>query len=195
MLTIVWDVDDVLNDLMATWFGEEWLPAHPDCALTYADIRENPPHRVLGIEKGEYLASLDSFRLSAKASAMKPNAAISEWLRRYGSRYRHVALTARPLESAPPAAEWLFRHFGVFFRCFGVVPSRLDPAAPVYDRDKADFLRWFREADFFIDDSEDNIASVRSLGVKCILFPQPWNGSSQTAGEVLKLLTEQTVMN
>jgi FMN phosphatase YigB (HAD superfamily) len=195
MLTIVWDVDDVLNDLMAAWFSEEWLPVHPECALCYADLRENPPHRVLGIEKREYLASLDSFRLSPKASAMKPNAAIIEWLRRYGGQYRHVALTARPLESAPAAAEWLFRHFGIFFRCFGLVPSRLDASEPVYDRNKADFLQWFRQADFFIDDSEDNVAAVRALGVKCLLFPQPWNGSPHTAGEVLKVLTEQAVMN
>jgi len=27
MLTIVWDVDDVLNGLMQTWFTESWKPA------------------------------------------------------------------------------------------------------------------------------------------------------------------------
>ena len=26
MLTIVWDIDDVLNDLMRDWFTESWLP-------------------------------------------------------------------------------------------------------------------------------------------------------------------------
>ena len=59
MRTLVWDIDDVLNDLMRSWFTEEWLPTHPDCRLAYADLLENPPHRVLGIAEAEYLASLD----------------------------------------------------------------------------------------------------------------------------------------
>ena len=42
MKTIVWDVDDVLNDLMAAWFYEAWLPAHRDCTVTYAQIAQNP---------------------------------------------------------------------------------------------------------------------------------------------------------
>ena len=81
------------------------------------------------------------------------------------TRYRHMALTARPLASAGSAADWVFRHFGNYIRCYGVVPSRLDPALPQYDHDKADFLRWFGEADFFVDDSEENVAAVRTLGV------------------------------
>ena len=48
MLTIVWDVDDVLNDLMAVWFRDAWLPKHAACPVRYEEITENPPHRVLG---------------------------------------------------------------------------------------------------------------------------------------------------
>ena len=195
MLTIVWDIDDVLNDLMAAWFHEEWLPAHPESGFSYTDIRENPPHRVLGIGKQEYLDSLDTFRISSKARDLRPNPAILAWLRDHGPRYRHVALTARPLDSAPHAAEWLFRHFGVFFRCFGVVPSRLDPAVQHYDRSKADFLSWFRGVDLFIDDSEENVEAVRELGVKCILYPQPWNRAARTIQETLELLSDQLVLN
>jgi len=186
--TIVWDVDDVLNDLTWCWFHECWLPHHPGCAVTYAEIHQNPPHELLGVGLEEYLASLDAFRLSERARHLTPNPAIARWLLEHGEPFRHMALTARPLAFAGGAAEWVFRHFGAHIRCYGVVPTRLDPAAPVYDRDKADFLRWFREADYFIDDAEANIAAVAGLGVKTILFPQAWNGATHSVDDALKLL-------
>jgi hypothetical protein len=129
----------------------------------------------LHIECEEYLASLDAFRASPEARAMQPNPDLLEWFRAHGSEYRHVALTARPLESAPHAAEWLFRHFGAWFRCFGVVPTRLDLTAPRYDRHKGDFLRWLDAADYFVDDSPANIEQARALGLRTLLYPQPWN--------------------
>jgi len=129
MLTIVWDVDDVLNDLMAAWFRQCWLPAHPDCRVTYAALRENPPHAVLGIEKAEYLLSLDRFRSSDGGRRLAPNPEILRWMGEHGHRFRHMALTARPLASAGDAAEWVFRHFGNYIRCYGVAPVRLDAAA------------------------------------------------------------------
>jgi hypothetical protein len=193
MLTIVWDVDDVLNNLMRTWLEEAWRPSHPACTVAYGQLRANPPHEVLGVAKSEYLASLDAFRDSGRAAALTPHPAILEWLTAHGHRYRHMALTARPLASAGSAADWVFRHFGNYIRCYGVVPSRLDPALPQYDHDKADFLRWFGEADFFVDDSEENVAAVRTLGVNGIVFPQPWNQVSRSVEDTLKLLTEQVV--
>jgi hypothetical protein len=195
MLTLVWDVDDVLNNLMAAWFTHEWAPTHPACDLTYSDLRENPPHRVLGIPKVEYLASLDLFRLSTKAEGMEPNPAVLDWLRCHGARYRHLALTARPLESVPSLAGWLFRHFGAYMRTFGFVPSRVDPAMPVYDQRKSEFLEWLGKADVFIDDSVENINAAHRLGVKTVLYPQPWNGNSCTVSEALHLLTTLAVTN
>jgi FMN phosphatase YigB (HAD superfamily) len=187
--TIVWDVDDVLNDLMAAWFQDAWLPLHPECTVTYQQIVHNPPHRVLGVEKSEYLDSLDAFRISPRARCLRPHPVVLEWMRTNGERYRHIALTARPLASAGSAAEWVFGHFGGYIRCFGVVPSRPDPSVPLYDRDKADFLKWFREADYIVEDNEENIAAAEQLGVRGILFPQPWNASSQTVEEALQMVT------
>jgi hypothetical protein len=175
---------------MLAWFTEEWVPAHRGCRLSYRDIRENPPHRVLGIGKDEYLASLDSFRLSQKGRSLSPSPAILEWLQCHGARCRHVALTARPLGSVPCLAEWVFRHFGKYVRCFGVVPARSDPAVPLYDKDKGDFLRWFGRADVLVDDSETNLEAAGSLGIRCVLYPQPWNKNSGTVGEALQLLTD-----
>jgi len=189
MLTFVWDIDDVLNDLMHAWFTEEWAPAHPACTLQYADIVENPPHRVLGIPRHEYLESLDRFRTSERARAMQPNPAVLQWFERHGAGHRHMALTARPLSSAPEAAEWLFRHFGKYVRCFGVVPTRLEDGVPRYDSAKADFLEWFGKADYLIDDSAENIAAARRLGVRGLLYPQPWNAGVGGAATTLRQLT------
>jgi hypothetical protein len=193
MLTIVWDVDDVLNNLMATWLEEAWRPAHPGCTVACGDLTANPPHQVLGVEKSEYLASLDEFRASSRAHSLTPHPVILDWLAVHGRYFRHMALTARPLASAGSAADWVFRHFGSYIRSYGVVPSRLDPALPLYDRDKADFLRWFPAADYFVDDSEENVDAVRKMGVNGIVFPQPWNRAARTVEDTLNLLTRQVV--
>ncbi len=189
MLTLVWDIDDVLNDLMRAWFTEEWLPGHPECRLTYADLSENPPHRVMGIAKQEYLASIDRFRLSEKGRALQPNRSILEWFRIHGAKFRHMALTARPMDSVPYVAEWLFRHFGDYLRNFGVVPTRVGDGVPRYDRDKGEYLRWFGKGDLLIDDNEENVAAARVLGMRSVLYPQPWNHGTGAVDETLRQLT------
>jgi FMN phosphatase YigB (HAD superfamily) len=195
MKTIVWDVDDVLNNLMQAWLEQAWKPAHPQCKVTYSQITANPPHRVLGIGEAEYLASLDEFRQSDAARRLKPNAAILQWLASYGDWYRHVALTARPLSATPQAAEWLFRHFGDYFRCFGVVPSRPDSSTPPYDRHKGDFLAWLGSADYLVDDSPANIKLAEVLGMDAVLYPQPWNHASESVDMILKNLTGKVVVS
>ena len=189
MLTIVWDVDDVLNALMRDWFTGEWKPRHPGCRHTYTDLTRNPPHDVLGVARGEYLDSLDRFRLSAAAREMPPNPEVLEWFRRYGAEFRHIALTARPLDTAPAAAEWVMRHFGDYIRVFGVVPCRSAPATPFYDASKSEFLEWWGRGDILVDDSTDNIESAERIGVCGVLFPQPWNGM-RSGRSALEVLTE-----
>src|SRR4051794_17187355 len=101
MLTLAWDVDDVLNNLMQVWLEEAWLPAHPQCKATYRDLTSNPPHREIGASLNDYLASLDRFRSSRYLADLAPSAEAAEWFERNGDRYRHIALTAVPVEFAP----------------------------------------------------------------------------------------------
>ena len=190
MLTIAWDIDDVLNELMRTWFSRAWITEHPDNKLSYCEISENPPDRILGISRAEYLDSLDRFRVSSDARDMPPNPLVLEWLSKFGNEYRHIALTARPLDSAPPAAEWLFRHFGSYMRTFAVVPARVASGVPVYDSDKSDYLSWIVKADILVDDSEQNIRGAECLGIRGILYPQPWNRASQPPGEILRSISQ-----
>ncbi|MEW6087954.1 MAG: hypothetical protein AB1498_06570 [bacterium] len=189
MKTIVWDVDDVLNDLMRCWFEQSWLLAHPECKLKYENLKENPPHKILGVSLKEYLASLDKFRISAKARKMRPVREVLDWFIKNGGSYRHMILTSRPLRTIPDLSNWVFYFFGPWIRGFYFVPSEREGENIVkYDRDKYDYLKWFGKADIFIDDSPDNIQSAEKLGIKVILMPRPWNKSRLTINKTLSLL-------
>lgn len=193
MPTIVWDVDDVLNDLMYQWFTYCWLKKTPDCRITYAELRGNPPDGDLGISRAAYLDSLDEFRRTARARNMLPNVDILGWLRQHGAGFRHIALTARPLESAPDVAHWVMTHFGAWIRNVGVVPTRAQEDVPVYDRTKGEYLKWLRCGDIMVDDSIENVRQAESLGMKTLLYPQPWNNSVLTVATLLKELSDLAV--
>ncbi|HEY5056826.1 MAG TPA: hypothetical protein VII58_11740, partial [Acidobacteriaceae bacterium] len=153
MLTLVWDVDDVLNDLMAQWFHKGWKQEHPECATEYRSLTANPPHESLGVTHDGYLASMDAFRRSEAGLALLPNAEVLAWFLKHGAQARHIALTSRPLETAPDVAAWVLRHFGGWIRCFGIVPSRAPEGVPAYDLDKGDYLRWLGKGDVLVDDT------------------------------------------
>jgi len=193
MLTIVWDVDDVLNDLMAQWFHLGWKAEHPECTLRFADLTRNPPHEVLGISLDEYLNSLDQFRATTEALQMEPNGAVLAWMKRSGEKFRHIALTARPLHSAPNVAEWVMRHFGDWIRCIGVVHTRENDGIPTYDRTKGEFLDWLKCGNIMVDDSAENIRQAQLRGLKGSLYPQPWNDSTQQIEDLLDEITHMAV--
>jgi len=190
MLTIAWDVDDVLNDLMRAWFEQEWLPGHPDCPCRYEGITENPPYRLLGVARSDYLDSLDRFRLSPAAGRLEPTPEVIAWFHRHGHRFRHMALTATPLRSAHLAAEWVLRHYGRWIRSFHFVPSpRKDEPDLPYDRTKEDFFRRGNKVDLFIDDNPIHIDAARRVGIRTLIMPRPWNGERQTLSAMLDTLS------
>ena len=193
MKTIVWDVDDVLNDLMRAWF-EDYSALNGTRYITYDRLTSNPPHELMGISRMEYLESLDKFRLSEMAENMPPVAEIFEWFCRYGESCHNVALTAAPLSASPVCAEWVMRNFGRWIRSFNVVPSpRPGIEAARYHGAKSDFLGWWGKADILVDDSEENVAGAASLGIRAVLFPRPWNRSVMTIKETLEIITQMTL--
>ncbi|HOW58280.1 MAG TPA: hypothetical protein PLO78_00990 [Candidatus Omnitrophota bacterium] len=189
MITIAWDVDDVLNDLMRVWFDEKWKIEHPECGVQYETITKNPPPELLGISLEEYRASLDEFRLSGKYKELTPVAEVLKWFEACGHLFRHIAVTAVPIKAASVSADWVMCHFGTWIRTFHMVPSpRKTDSIPQYDQNKIDFLKWFGKVDVFMDDCEANIVGCAQAGIKGIVFPRPWNGNRSTVSQVLHSL-------
>jgi phosphoglycolate phosphatase-like HAD superfamily hydrolase len=188
---VVWDVDDVLNDLMGTWLKKAWAPAHPERVVQFNDLRENPPLQFLGMVERDYLASLDAFRTSADYAEQLPNPAIRRWLDDHGPAYRHVALTATSLRAAPATAEWTFRHFGRWIREFVLIPAhRIGEGLPIYDADKGAWLNRLGRSAVLVDDSLDNLRAAEASGAAAVRWPRPWNGDGGTAESALEELTE-----
>ena len=183
--TIVWDVDDVLNDLMRSWLLL-WCQKHPGCVIGYDDLKENPPHEVLAITLESYLQSLDAFRLSPAYQQMVPREDVRDWFLQHGRSFRHIALTAVPLRAAPLSAQWVFRHFGLWIRTFHFVPSkREDETIPDYDRDKTAVLQRLGMVDFFVDDHAEHVVAAQKAGVNSLFFPRPWNQREMSVAETL----------
>jgi len=191
MKTVIWDVDDVLNDLMDAWLQTWWRPSHPDCGLTPAGLTANPPHGLLQIPLDQYLASLDAFRDSPRGRDLDPSPLCLAWFARHGHLARHLALTAVPLWAAPLSAAWVMRHFGRWIRFFSVVPSaRPGDEAPVIHRTKAEAMAMLRGPLLFVDDHPHHIAAARAIGVDAYLFPRPWDDATGTAAQTLGRLAE-----
>ena len=190
MKTVVWDVDDVLNDLMREWFTRKWLPSRSGSNIQYIDLTENPPHRLLGITLGEYLESLDEFRHS-DLGKLQPVPEALAWFEKHGAQCRHIALTSVPLHAAHISAGWVMRHFGRWIRSFNIVPSpRDDDCAASYDKTKEDFLGWWGKADIIVDDSEFNISTAQELGITGVMMPRPWNRSAEEIGGTFDRLAQ-----
>ncbi len=191
MKTIIWDVDDVLNDLMYYWLTKKWLPEHPDCKVCFEQITENPPHRIINATEEEYQQSLDAFRVSKDYQAMKPNKEVLAWFEKYGDKARHLVLTAVPLKMAHISAAWVTRHFGQWIRGFHFIPSkRSGEQIPEYDKNKPEFLKRLGEFDLFIEDTEKNIEGIEK---KSLLVSRPWNKSKDSMQDVLVKITKRII--
>jgi len=189
MATIIWDIDDVLNDFTRIWLAQFWKKSNPDCTVNFDELTANPPHTILGITKSTFTASIDKFRCSREFTAIPPPPSIMRWFSEHGHKHKHLALTARPLTAVAPAADWLLTHLGAWFRVFAFVPSRreTDPDF-VAELSKAAFIEWLGKGDFFIDDSQENIRKAQSSGVKPLLVKQPWNQGGTERDELLQFL-------
>jgi hypothetical protein len=186
MVTIAWDVDDVLNNLMRDWYVNGWKKKHPECRVAFDDISENPPYSILRTTREKYLESLDSFRASAEYPRLAPVEPVVQWFAGHGNEYRHIAVTRVPVSFAPQSAEWVLRHFGTWIRTYHFVPSpRKTSSVPVYDENKRAFFQWIKNVNVLVDDNEDNIAGATSAGIKGVLYPRPWNSNKNMPVETV----------
>ncbi|MFH0855128.1 MAG: hypothetical protein V1869_01220 [Candidatus Omnitrophota bacterium] len=199
MITIAWDVDDILNDLMRCWLVDKWLPEHPDCRVCFEQITQNTPEYIIKSTKEEYRLSLDIFRLSGAYHRLSPDPEVLAWFENFGEKARHIALTCVPLKAAHISADWVMRNFGKWIRSFNFVPSpRLNEEAPDYGHSKAGYLEWLNNVDVLVEDSEENILQAKELGLKGILVAKPWNKSGLSIkaalAQINKIIEEEPVL-
>lgn len=191
MISIAWDVDDVLNDLMYYWLNNMWLSQHPDCKVCFEQIIKNTPEHIINSTKEEYLLSLDNFRLSKAYLKMEPNPQILAWFENYGEKARHIVLTAIPIKAAHISADWVVRNFGKWIRSYNFIPSpRINEDAPEYEHTKTDYLKWLNKIDVLVEDNEQNIREAENLGIKGILIGKPWNKSKLAVKDALLELSK-----
>lgn len=176
-ITVFWDVDDVLNDLM-----REWLVYYchgNGIKIDYNSLTSNPPHKLLGISIHEFRDSLDDFRLSENFSKMQPGPSVYKWFETNAANTRNIALTATSIKTAASSSSWVFKNYSTWIRTFHVVPSpRKNEVLPEYDRDKIEAMSRLSRSGILIDDNEDNIQKAVSSGYIGLLFPRPWNSNA-----------------
>ena len=190
MLTIAWDVDDVLNNFISDWYKMKWTVENPNSKIKFEELKDNPPHKSLGITKLDFLKSLDEFRVTEEFQNIPPKQEILDWFKKYGNLARHIALTAVPLAHAGLSANWVIKYFGSWIRSFNFVPSyREAHDIHYYDNSKGEFLDWFKNVDIFVEDNETNFNDAEAIGIKGFLVNKPWNSNDKNIMEVLEELT------
>jgi hypothetical protein len=173
MLHIVFDVDDVLNNLMYSWLQN--FNKSKKTNIKYKELIYNPPYEIIGIDKLIYLNSLDYFRYYYYED-LTPNQKILDWFKENEHKAYFSVLTSTPGAYASIVSNWVFKYFSQWIRTFAFIPSdREGIKLPMYDKLKADWL-YRNHADIFIDDSYINCLDAVYLGVQSFCLKQPWNG-------------------
>jgi len=186
---IIWDVDDVLNCLMEFWLNH-WNQGN-NSNISLKDIKENPPHEILGITKETYFTSLDEFRNSESGKYVLANSILMNWFEGHGNKFKHVACTARPIETMPNQAWWIYYNFGQWINTVHAAGAVRDSKIDYQTGLKADFISYIDTEVIFIDDNEENINAVSKIGTETILYPQPWNNSVYSEEEFIEELNNK----
>ena len=185
MTILVWDIDDVLNELTA-----QWLATISHNTISTKHQLTNPDfHTFLGWSRDEYLHSIDNYRLDHYRD-LAPNELVIGFMSET-QFCSHILLTATPLISAPHSAEWALRHFGSLIDGILIAPSTR-PGVQSTRMSKLDHIARITatgEAVLCIDDLPANITQAHQSGAEGILWPQPWNNSSSTIDSVLNFIT------
>ena len=186
---IVWDADDVLNRLMFSWL-DYWNTINNTNA-SYSELSQNPPDSIIGISRKEYIDSLDGFRNSESGKKVLTNDIVKNWFENHGNKFKHVACTARPIETMPNQAWWIYYNYGKWIHTVHAAKTVRDLMDNHHPATKADFISWMNKEVLFIDDSEENVNAVSETGSETMLYPQPWNSSKHSEEEFIAKLNEK----
>jgi hypothetical protein len=181
MTLIVWDIDDVLNELTSNWL--KWVDdpfISEKSQLTNSRFEE-----ILGWSRKDYLKSLDRFRREQFIN-LEPNQLIQNFMARH-SRISNLLLSATPLTCAPISARWAFVHFGEWIDGVLMAPSPRASRSSTRMSKRDHIFRLVKTGEqvICIDDQPANILEARDAGAAAFLWPQPWNESSSSQDAVL----------
>ena len=187
---LIWDVDDVLNSLMQ-YYAENGIPVNAR-KLTYEALTENPPHKLLGISKEEYLSSLDYIR-SGSFYNQPPRPEIMAFFDECGHKFDHIILSAVPVRFMEKSSAWVLHYFGEWIQSCLFIPSHR-PDRNVKSQlfaSKAEAVKFFGSRAVLIDDSVKNVEDTLFSGGRAVYFPAPWNRERNTSIDMfLKSLKE-----
>ena len=169
---LIWDIDDVLNDLMNLCISTTAQKLKP--GIKFEEIRNNPPLPELGCSLDEYRGILDECR-NKYLFDQPPRKEVMAFFRDWGEHFRSITLSAAPLSITPRSSEWVLRHFGPWIQGTIFVPSpRKD--APVLSASFSSKAEAVLALDgILIDDMPANVEKVRAAGGEALYFPAPWN--------------------
>ncbi len=187
MLTIAWDVDDVLNNLAYEWLN--YFCKKYNKKISYEDLVINPPCEIIGVSREEYSASLDEFRLSEAALNMEPDKNILCWMEKSGNKFHHIALSATSAQTARNGAYWVMKNFYKYIHSYNIVPSyRANDKVLRPFQNKGEFIESLKFVDVLVDDNEHNIKDAVSAGAQGFLVKRPWNKGGLEIPEILEKL-------
>jgi len=186
---LIWDVDDVLNQLMGAWL--KYWNHENNSNFVLKDIKENPPNKILGISREIYFNSLDEFRNTEAGKSVQEDSTVKNWFNNHGNKYNHMACTARPIETMPNQSWWIYQNYGQWIHTIHAAGTYRELETDYRTVSKADFISWIDQKVIFIDDSEENINAVSATGSDTILYPQPWNGANYSAKNFITILNSK----
>ncbi len=171
---LIWDVDDVLNELMCFWL-DGGLPKSVR-RLPFSSLTENPPDELLGLSRREYLESLDAYR-AGPHYRQAPRKEILAFFQKHGVCFRHIVLSSVPMRFAGRSADWVLSHFGQWIQnCLFVPSPRPDfKMESQFFSSKAEALALLEKEAVLIDDSPLHVDEAGKTGASAFLFPAPWN--------------------
>lgn len=175
---LIWDIDDVLNDLSRLCIESTAQKLRP--GIKFEEIKNNPPLPELGCDLEEFRLILDECR-DKYLYSQAPRKDVLAFFQKNGENFRSMTLSSAPMDMASRSAEWVLRHFGRWIHGTVFVPSprkRVITGSPLFSS-KAEAVVTL--GGILIDDMPINVEAVKKAGGKALYFPAPWNENKNLA--------------
>ena len=169
---LIWDIDDVLNELMSLCISTTAQKLKP--GIKFEEVKNNPPLPELACSLDEFRNILDQCR-DQYLYSRAPRKEIIDFFRIWGEKFRSITLSSAPMSMAPRSSEWVLFHLGSWIQGTIFVPSprkNVIQGATLF-ASKAEAV--LALDGILIDDMPINVEAVKAAGGRALYFPAPWN--------------------